>query len=102
MRLVAGRLSPFAVVSHRGRVTGHDYATPVWAFGTGDGVVLALLYGAASDWVRNVLAAGRAESQNACGAQISPASVPAPRVEAGIHPDAAAVSARSVEGISVL
>jgi putative transposase len=51
---------------------------------------------------RNVLAAGRAESQNAGGAQISPASVPAPRVEAGIHPDAAAVSAPSVEGISVL
>jgi deazaflavin-dependent oxidoreductase (nitroreductase family) len=61
MRLVAGWLPPFAVVSHRGRVTGHDYATPVWAFGTGDGLVLALLYGAASDWVRNVLVAGRAE-----------------------------------------
>jgi hypothetical protein len=35
----------------RGRVTGRDYATPVWAFGTRDGLVVALLYGANSDWV---------------------------------------------------
>lgn len=49
----------------------------------------------------NVLAAGRAESLNACGAQVRPALVPAPREEAGIRPDAAC-STRSVEGISVL
>ncbi|SCF11542.1 putative transposase [Micromonospora purpureochromogenes] len=49
----------------------------------------------------NVLAAGRAESLNACGAQVRPASVPAPREEAGICPDAAC-STRSVEGTSVL
>jgi deazaflavin-dependent oxidoreductase (nitroreductase family) len=61
MRLVAGRLPPFAIVSHRGRVTGRAYATPLWAFGTRDGLVVALLYGANSDWVRNVLVAGRAE-----------------------------------------
>jgi deazaflavin-dependent oxidoreductase (nitroreductase family) len=61
MRLVAGWLPPFAIVSHRGRVTGRDYATPVWAFGTRDGLVFALLYGANSDWARNVLAAGRAQ-----------------------------------------
>ncbi|MEV4542248.1 RNA-guided endonuclease InsQ/TnpB family protein [Micromonospora echinaurantiaca] len=48
----------------------------------------------------NVLAAGRAESLNACGAQVRPASVPAPRRETGIRPDAAC-STRSVEGISV-
>ncbi|WP_319461861.1 transposase [Micromonospora sp. RTP1Z1] len=51
---------------------------------------------------RNVLAAGRAESLNACGAQVRPAPVPAPRREAGIHPDAVPCSTRSVEGISVL
>jgi deazaflavin-dependent oxidoreductase (nitroreductase family) len=61
MRLIAGWLPPFAIVSHRGRVTGRAYSTPVWAFGTRDGLVFALLYGAASDWVRNVLLAGRAE-----------------------------------------
>lgn len=49
----------------------------------------------------NVLAQGRWESLNACGAQVRPASVPAPRREAGIRPDAAC-STRSVEGISVL
>jgi putative transposase len=49
----------------------------------------------------NVLAAGRAESLNACGAQVGPAPVPAPREEAGIRPDAAC-STRSVEGIPAL
>ncbi|MEU4479426.1 RNA-guided endonuclease TnpB family protein [Micromonospora sp. NPDC023966] len=48
----------------------------------------------------NVLAAGRAERLNACGAQVRPApQVPAPRREAGIHPGASAV-ARSAEGIA--
>ncbi|MFG2109373.1 RNA-guided endonuclease InsQ/TnpB family protein [Micromonospora chersina] len=50
---------------------------------------------------KNILAAGRAESLNACGAQVRPAPVPAPRREAGIRPDAAR-SARSVEGVSAL
>jgi putative transposase len=49
----------------------------------------------------NVLARGRRESLNACGARVRPAPVPAPREEAGIRPDAAC-STRSVEGISVL
>jgi putative transposase len=50
---------------------------------------------------KNVLAQGRWDNSNACGAQVRPAPVPAPRREAGIHPDAAC-STRSVEGISVL
>ena len=49
----------------------------------------------------NVLAQGRWDNSNACGAQVRPALVPAPREEAGIRPDAAC-STRSVEGISVL
>lgn len=49
----------------------------------------------------NILAAGRAESLNACGAQVRPASVPAPRREAGTHLGAAR-STRSVEGIPAL
>ncbi|WP_262281713.1 transposase [Micromonospora sp. MA102] len=48
----------------------------------------------------NILAAGRAERLNACGAQVRPAPrVLAPRREAGIHPSASAV-ARSAEGIA--
>ncbi|WP_207786137.1 RNA-guided endonuclease InsQ/TnpB family protein [Micromonospora globispora] len=50
----------------------------------------------------NVLAAGCAERLNACGAQVRPAPVPAPRREAGIHPGAAHRSTRSAEGIPAL
>lgn len=58
MRLVAGWLPPLAVVLHRGRTTGRSYATPVLAFRTPDGLVVAVLYGTVSDWVRNLRAAG--------------------------------------------
>ncbi|MEV0155881.1 transposase [Micromonospora sp. NPDC050686] len=50
----------------------------------------------------NVRAAGRAESLNACGAQVRPALVPAPRREAGIRPGVVRCPARSAEGTSVL
>lgn len=56
-RRFAGWVPPFAVVRHRGRVSGRGYATPVWAFATRDGLVFALLYGSVSDWAKNVLAA---------------------------------------------
>jgi len=56
-RLFAGWVPPFAVVRHRGRVSGREYATPAWAFATRDGLVFALLYGSVSDWAKNVLAA---------------------------------------------
>jgi deazaflavin-dependent oxidoreductase (nitroreductase family) len=52
---------PFALVRHRGRRTGRAYATPVLAFGTEDGLVVGVLYGTGSDWVRNVLASDGAE-----------------------------------------
>jgi deazaflavin-dependent oxidoreductase (nitroreductase family) len=59
VRAFAGRrLSPVAVVVHRGRRSGRRYRTPVLAFGVDDGCVVALFYGADRDWVRNVLAAG--------------------------------------------
>jgi deazaflavin-dependent oxidoreductase (nitroreductase family) len=61
MRLIAGRLPPFAIVKHRGRTTGRGYATPVLAFGTDDGLVTGVLYGTSSDWVSNALAADQAE-----------------------------------------
>ena len=57
-RLLAGWLPPFAVVLHRGRRSGREYRTPVWAFRTDDGFVVALTYGAESEWVRNVVKAG--------------------------------------------
>jgi len=57
-RLVAGWLPAFAVVLHRGRRSGREHRTPVWAFRTDDGFVVALTYGPESDWVRNVMEAG--------------------------------------------
>ena len=54
-------LPGFALVSHVGRRSGRIYRTPVNLFRRGDGYVIALTYGADSQWVRNVLQAGRAE-----------------------------------------
>jgi deazaflavin-dependent oxidoreductase (nitroreductase family) len=61
VRLAAGRLPPFAIVRHRGRVSGREYRTPVVAFRTRDGLLIGVLYGTGSDWVKNVLAADRAD-----------------------------------------
>jgi deazaflavin-dependent oxidoreductase (nitroreductase family) len=62
---VTTRLAPvvpgFGVVVHQGRRSGRRYQTPVNVFGSGPGYVIALTYGPDSDWVRNVLAAGRCE-----------------------------------------
>ncbi len=60
-RPFAGRLPGFAVVHHRGRTSGRAYTTPVNIFRSGDGFVAALTYGPDSDWVKNVLAAGRCD-----------------------------------------
>ena len=60
---VAGYLPGFAIVSHVGRKSGRAYRTPVNAFRTDDGYIIALTYGAESDWVKNVLAAGSCEIQ---------------------------------------
>jgi deazaflavin-dependent oxidoreductase (nitroreductase family) len=59
VRTFAGRrLSPVAIVVHRGRTSDRPYRTPVIAFRLDDGYVISLPYGANRDWVRNVLAAG--------------------------------------------
>lgn len=59
---ILGPLAPylpaFGVVIHRGRTSGRLYRTPVNVFRRPDGFVIALTYGATSDWVRNVLAHG--------------------------------------------
>ena len=54
----ARRLPGFAVVMHVGRRSGRAYRTPVNLWRRGDGYVIALTYGADSQWVSNVLAAG--------------------------------------------
>jgi deazaflavin-dependent oxidoreductase (nitroreductase family) len=54
-------LPGFGVVIHTGRKSKRQYETPVNLFRAADGYVIALTYGPESDWVRNVLAAGRCE-----------------------------------------
>lgn len=68
-RLV-GVVPMFAEVRHVGRRTGRSYATPVGAFRVPDGFVVALTYGAGSDWVRNVLAGGGATLRHARGTTV--------------------------------
>jgi deazaflavin-dependent oxidoreductase (nitroreductase family) len=57
-RHIAFWMPGFAIVSHVGRRSGRLYRTPVNVFRDGERYVFALTYGADSDWVRNVLAAG--------------------------------------------
>ncbi len=49
-----------SVIRHQGRTTGRTYETPVWAVPTEDGFVIAIVYGAGTDWLKNVLASGTA------------------------------------------
>jgi deazaflavin-dependent oxidoreductase (nitroreductase family) len=59
-RPLAGR--PFfplwAVLRHRGRRSGREYAVPVGVRVTPDGYFIALPFGKQTQWVRNVVAAG--------------------------------------------
>jgi deazaflavin-dependent oxidoreductase (nitroreductase family) len=61
MMNLAGRKHWYAaVIRHTGRRSGKSYTTPVVADRVADGFILPLPYGARVDWLRNVLAAGRA------------------------------------------
>jgi deazaflavin-dependent oxidoreductase (nitroreductase family) len=51
----------FGLVVHRGRRSGREYQTPVNVFPADDGFIIALTYGADTDWVKNVQAAGGCE-----------------------------------------
>jgi deazaflavin-dependent oxidoreductase (nitroreductase family) len=55
---LARRLPGFGVVLHRGRRSQREYRSPVNVFVAPGGYVMALTYGADSDWVKNVLTAG--------------------------------------------
>lgn len=48
-----------SVIRHVGRTTGRPYETPVEAFATDDGFLIALPYGSDADWLKNVLARHR-------------------------------------------
>jgi deazaflavin-dependent oxidoreductase (nitroreductase family) len=59
---LAGRRHFYAaVIRHRGRRSGREYATPVLAVPVaGNAFLVPLPYGEGVDWLKNVLAAGRA------------------------------------------
>jgi deazaflavin-dependent oxidoreductase (nitroreductase family) len=64
MMRLAGRKHWYAgVIRHTGRHSGKEYATPVVAEEVSDGFLVPLPYGTKVDWLRNVLAAGRATIQ---------------------------------------
>ena len=56
--LYAWLIPPWAIILHRGRRSGRQYRTPVLAFRRGRTLVVALVYGDESDWLRNVRDAG--------------------------------------------
>ena len=69
----------WAVLTHVGRSSGTAYRTPLDAIPVDGGYAIAVVYGSDSDWVQNVLAAGRAEL-TVDGEQFE---VTAPRIIAG-------------------
>jgi deazaflavin-dependent oxidoreductase (nitroreductase family) len=73
----ARRLPGFAVLAHVGRRSGRVRHTPVNLFRDGDRYVIALTYGADSQWVRNVLAAGAVDIETR-GALARPRTDPPP------------------------
>lgn len=60
-RLIAGKIGPIALLIHHGRTSGETYRTPIMAFPTGDGFVIALTYGRGTDWEQNVRHEGGCE-----------------------------------------
>jgi deazaflavin-dependent oxidoreductase (nitroreductase family) len=58
-RPAAKKLPSFAILTHRGRNTGHRYRTPINVFRRGDEYFFFLTYGSDVQWVKNVLANGR-------------------------------------------
>ena len=51
-------LPPWAVILHRGRRSGRPYRIPLLAFRRDRTLIIALLYGEQSDWLRNLRAGG--------------------------------------------
>jgi hypothetical protein len=59
LKISGRRLRAYSIVKHVGRHSGREFANPASAYPLGDGFVIPILYGLDSQWVRNVLHAGR-------------------------------------------
>jgi len=60
MRSAGTDKSSTSIVRHVGRRSGRTYETPVVAVEQGDRFLIALPYGERTDWMKNVLASGKA------------------------------------------
>ena len=56
-RLAKSSRGPFAVIYHVGRKSGKSYETTIMVWPLENSFVIALTYGEAVDWYRNILAA---------------------------------------------
>jgi len=63
IRIFAGWLPGFGILTHVGRKSGKVYRTPVNVFRAPNGFIIALTYSSQSEWVKNVLAADGCELQ---------------------------------------
>src|ERR1700692_691416 len=60
MRSAGTEKSGTSIVRHVGRRSGRTYETPIVAVEHDDDVLIALPYGERTDWMKNVLASGKA------------------------------------------
>src|SRR5882724_4647227 len=60
----AARLPGFGILTHIGRKSGKVYQTPVNVFKVPEGFLIALTYGRDSEWVKNVLLAGKCQLES--------------------------------------
>ena len=60
MRSAGTEKSKTSIVRHVGRQSGRIYETPVVAVEHDDSILIALPYGERTDWMKNVLASGKA------------------------------------------
>ena len=60
-RLWAPYLPPYAVIVHHGRKSGATYRTPVLAFKHKGKLIVLLVYGDRTQWIRNLTTAGGGE-----------------------------------------
>src|ERR1700739_682369 len=59
--LFAGWLPGFGILTHVGRKSGKVYRAPINVFRASNGFIIPLTYSGESEWVKNVLAAGKCE-----------------------------------------
>ncbi len=60
MRSAGTEKSNTSIVRHIGRQSGRTYETPVVAVEHDESILIALPYGERTDWMKNVLASGKA------------------------------------------